>query len=114
MRGSKRSWKAKNQAAATMTASASSCGSRCLLIGKRTPLPRRGHADGFADGGDHLFLLLRRDAGPERQGEVLGRGALGLGEIALAVPERTECRLEVERRLVVLPACDPALCQRSA
>src|SRR5918998_6025183 len=112
MRGSKRSWKAKNQAAATMTASASSCGSRCLLIGKRTRLPGRGHTDGVSDGGHDLLLLLRGDARPERHREVLGCRSLRLREIAFAVAERAQRRLEVERRLVVLAARDARLGER--
>src|SRR5687767_11402705 len=111
MRGSKRSWNAKNQAATTMTASARSCGSRCRLIGKRIVLPRRGHADRVTNGCDHMLLLLQGDSRPERHREVLGRGALCLREVALAVAEIAQRRLEVERRQVVLRVADPALRQ---
>ena len=68
---------------------------------------RDGSADRSTDGVDDLLLLLRRDARPEREAEVLARGLLRLGEVALAVAEVGERRLEVERDDVVARVADP-------
>jgi hypothetical protein len=69
-------------------------------------------ADRVADDRGDALLLLRRDPGPERQGEVLRSGALGLGEVALRPAEVAQRRLEVERREVVEVRADAVLAQR--
>src|SRR5581483_2505114 len=48
----------------------------------------------------------------ERKAEILARGALGLREVALAVAEIAERRLEVQRRLVVRSEADADLAER--
>src|SRR5436190_13549327 len=103
------SQKATYQAPATSRPSTASCHSRCRFT--RTIGLCDGGANDAADRLDDLLLLLRGDACPEREAEVLAGGALGLRQVAFAVAEVGECRLEVERRLVVDGVADLRLAQ---
>ena len=70
---------------------------------------RDGDADRGANDVDDELLLLHGDRRPERHGEVLERGALGLGQRAWLVAEEAHGRLEMQRRDVVRRRADACL-----
>src|ERR671925_1896071 len=109
---SKRRWNASHQATAIIAASAASWRKRCRVSGSIRS--DRAHRYGRGARRDHALLRLGGDPRPERQREVLARGALGLRQIAFAPSERAQRRLEVERRQVVLGARDAGLGERGA
>ena len=61
---------------------------------------------------DHALLLLRVDASPHRESEILSRGALGLGQRAFRDSEVAHRGLQMGRRRVVRGARDPRLAER--
>src|SRR5579862_1432049 len=105
---SKRSENASHHDATTIPASTTNCQRRCGESRCRISDSARD-ADRHTHDLDDPLLRLRRDPGPQRQGEVLRRRLLGNGQRARLVAEVAQSRLEMERRRVVRRRRDPRL-----